>query len=81
MVNSDLTLRAQLTEFRDHKLIRTKRVSEENLCLSCELTSYLTMFEKESRLNCYGYIDKCQENITLGVRNEDKMPYFLQSGY
>lgn len=27
LVNSDLTLRAQLTEFRDHKLIRTKRVS------------------------------------------------------
>ncbi|XP_017691835.1 PREDICTED: origin recognition complex subunit 2 isoform X1 [Lepidothrix coronata] len=25
LVNSDLTLRAQLTEFRDHKLIRTKR--------------------------------------------------------
>lgn len=27
LVNSDLTLRAQLTEFRDHKLLRTKRVS------------------------------------------------------
>lgn len=27
LVNSELTLRAQLTEFRDHKLIRTKRVS------------------------------------------------------
>uniref|UniRef100_A0A8I3W5A0 Origin recognition complex subunit 2 n=1 Tax=Callithrix jacchus TaxID=9483 RepID=A0A8I3W5A0_CALJA len=26
LVNSDLTLRAQLTEFRDHKLIRTKKV-------------------------------------------------------
>ncbi|XP_051479591.1 origin recognition complex subunit 2 isoform X2 [Apus apus] len=26
LVNSDLTLRAQLTEFRDHKLIRTKRL-------------------------------------------------------
>lgn len=81
MVNSDLTLRAQLIEFRDHKLIRTKRVSEENLCVSCELTSYLTMSEKESRLNYDGYIDKSQENITLDVPNEDKMPYFLQLGY
>ncbi|PIO30760.1 hypothetical protein AB205_0183230 [Aquarana catesbeiana] len=26
LVNSDLTLRAQLTEFKDHKLIRTKKV-------------------------------------------------------
>lgn len=26
MVNSDLTLRTQLTEFRDHKLIRTRKV-------------------------------------------------------
>ena len=26
LVNSDLTLRAQLTEFRDHKLIRSKKV-------------------------------------------------------
>ncbi|XP_030310130.1 origin recognition complex subunit 2 isoform X2 [Calypte anna] len=27
LVNSELTLRAQLTEFRDHKLIRTKRMT------------------------------------------------------
>ncbi|XP_028925292.1 origin recognition complex subunit 2 isoform X1 [Ornithorhynchus anatinus] len=27
LVNSDLTLRAQLTEFRDHKLIRTKKAA------------------------------------------------------
>ena len=26
LVNSDLTLRAQLTEFRDHKLIKSKKV-------------------------------------------------------
>ena len=26
LVNSDATLRAQLTEFRDHKLIRSKKV-------------------------------------------------------
>uniref|UniRef100_A0A8C5RQ79 Origin recognition complex subunit 2 n=1 Tax=Laticauda laticaudata TaxID=8630 RepID=A0A8C5RQ79_LATLA len=44
LVNSDLTLRAQLTEFRDHKLIQTKRVSQINLCVHCELTSYLTIF-------------------------------------
>ena len=25
-MNSDITLRTQLTEFRDHKLIRTKKV-------------------------------------------------------
>ena len=29
LVNSELTLRAQLTEFRDHKLIRSKKVSTE----------------------------------------------------
>ena len=27
LVNSDATLRAQLTEFRDHKLIRSKKVN------------------------------------------------------
>ena len=27
LVNSDLTLRAQLTEFNDHKLLRSRRVS------------------------------------------------------
>ena len=26
LVNSDLTLRAQLTEFKDHKLIKSKKV-------------------------------------------------------
>ena len=29
LVNSDLTLRAQLTEFNDHKLLRSKRVSSQ----------------------------------------------------
>uniref|UniRef100_A0ACB8G0G8 Uncharacterized protein n=1 Tax=Sphaerodactylus townsendi TaxID=933632 RepID=A0ACB8G0G8_9SAUR len=33
LVNSDLTLRAQLTEFRDHKLIRTKRGADGVECL------------------------------------------------
>ena len=30
LVNSDLTLRAQLTEFRDHKLIKSKKVSSHS---------------------------------------------------
>lgn len=34
LVNSDLTLRAQLTEFRDHKLIRTKKVRLCSITLS-----------------------------------------------
>nr|XP_033801364.1 origin recognition complex subunit 2 isoform X2 [Geotrypetes seraphini]XP_033801365.1 origin recognition complex subunit 2 isoform X2 [Geotrypetes seraphini] len=33
LVNSDLTLRAQLTEFRDHKLIRTKKGADGVECL------------------------------------------------
>ncbi|XP_010281912.1 PREDICTED: origin recognition complex subunit 2 [Phaethon lepturus] len=49
LVNSDLTLRAQLTEFRDHKLIRTKRGADgvEYLLIpvdDCTLTDFL---EKE----------------------------------
>ncbi|XP_074858237.1 origin recognition complex subunit 2 isoform X2 [Carettochelys insculpta] len=49
LVNSDLTLRAQLTEFRDHKLIRTKRGTDgvEHLLIPVDngtLTDYL---EKE----------------------------------
>ncbi|XP_021256506.1 origin recognition complex subunit 2 isoform X2 [Numida meleagris] len=35
LVNSDLTLRAQLTEFRDHKLIRTKRSHRVPWTASC----------------------------------------------
>ncbi|NWQ63201.1 ORC2 protein, partial [Neopipo cinnamomea] len=46
LVNSDLTLRAQLTEFRDHKLIRTKRGADgvEYLLIPVDdstLTSFL----------------------------------------
>ena len=33
LVNSDLTLRAQLTEFNDHKLLRSKRVSSQHSLL------------------------------------------------
>lgn len=32
LVNSDITLRTQLTEFRDHKLIRTKKVNQYTYC-------------------------------------------------
>ncbi|XP_030901688.1 origin recognition complex subunit 2 isoform X2 [Melopsittacus undulatus] len=46
LVNSDLTLRAQLTEFRDHKLIRTKRESllilEEALSATYKLSLFLS---------------------------------------
>ena len=41
MVNSDLTLRAQLTEFHDHKLIRTKRAYDgtENIIITLDNTT------------------------------------------
>ncbi|XP_014809775.1 PREDICTED: origin recognition complex subunit 2 isoform X2 [Calidris pugnax] len=46
LVNSDLTLRAQLTEFRDHKLIRTKRecplILEEALNATYKLSLFLS---------------------------------------
>ncbi|NWH59659.1 ORC2 protein, partial [Geococcyx californianus] len=48
LVNSDLTLRAQLTEFRDHKLIRTKRGADgvEYLLIPVD-NSILTDFLKK----------------------------------
>jgi len=33
LVNSDLTLRTQLTEFKDHKLIKTKKVCKTSAAL------------------------------------------------
>ncbi|XP_073502604.1 origin recognition complex subunit 2 [Phyllobates terribilis] len=52
LVNSDLTLRAQLTEFRDHKLIRTKKGPDgvEYLLIPLDfgtLTDFLHMEDKE----------------------------------
>lgn len=52
LVNSDLTLRAQLTEFRDHKLIRTKKGPDgvEYLIIPLDLatlTDFLDMEDKE----------------------------------
>ncbi|KAM9287464.1 origin recognition complex subunit 2 isoform 2-T2 [Morus bassanus] len=49
LVNSDLTLRAQLTEFRDHKLIRTKRGADgvEYLLIPVEDSTLTDFLEKE----------------------------------
>uniref|UniRef100_A0A8C3WA61 Origin recognition complex subunit 2 n=1 Tax=Catagonus wagneri TaxID=51154 RepID=A0A8C3WA61_9CETA len=52
LVNSDLTLRAQLTEFRDHKLLRTKKGTDgvEYLWIPVDngtLTDFLAKEEEE----------------------------------
>ncbi|NXY06022.1 ORC2 protein, partial [Pteruthius melanotis] len=49
LVNSDLTLRAQLTEFRDHKLIRTKRGADgvEYLIIPVDDSTLTNFLEKE----------------------------------
>ncbi|CAN0133314.1 unnamed protein product [Bubo scandiacus] len=49
LVNSDLTLRAQLTEFRDHKLIRTKRGADgvEYLLIPVDDSTLADFLEKE----------------------------------
>ncbi|XP_027445205.1 origin recognition complex subunit 2 isoform X2 [Zalophus californianus] len=53
LVNSDLTLRAQLTEFRDHKLLRTKKGTDgvEYLLIPVDngtLSDFLEKEEEES---------------------------------
>uniref|UniRef100_A0A8C5X9D5 Origin recognition complex subunit 2 n=1 Tax=Malurus cyaneus samueli TaxID=2593467 RepID=A0A8C5X9D5_9PASS len=50
LVNSDLTLRAQLTEFRDHKLIRTKRGADgvEYLLIPVDDSTLTHFLEKEN---------------------------------
>lgn len=53
LVNSDLTLRAQLTEFKDHKLLRTKRSADgtEVLHIPLEsniLTEFVHKFEENA---------------------------------
>ncbi|KAK2496711.1 hypothetical protein MC885_008095 [Smutsia gigantea] len=53
LVNSDMTLRAQLTEFRDHKLLRTKKGTDgvEYLLIPVDngtLTYFLEKEEEES---------------------------------
>ncbi|XP_006921402.1 origin recognition complex subunit 2 isoform X1 [Pteropus alecto] len=49
LVNSDLTLRAQLTEFRDHKLIRTKKGTDgvEYLLIPIDNGTLTDFLEKE----------------------------------
>ncbi|KAM6268547.1 origin recognition complex subunit 2 [Porphyrio hochstetteri] len=49
LVNTDLTLRAQLTEFRDHKLIRTKRGADgvEYLLIPVDDSTLSNFLEKE----------------------------------
>ncbi|XP_059134307.1 origin recognition complex subunit 2 [Peromyscus eremicus] len=49
LVNSDLTLRAQLTEFRDHKLLRTKKGTDgvEYLLIPVDSGTLADFLEKE----------------------------------
>ncbi|CAH6791660.1 Orc2 [Phodopus roborovskii] len=49
LVNSDLTLRAQLTEFRDHKLIKTKKGTDgvEYLLIPVDSRTLADFLEKE----------------------------------
>ncbi|XP_076066249.1 origin recognition complex subunit 2-like [Oratosquilla oratoria] len=50
LVNSDLTLRAQLTEFRDHKLIRSKKSHDgtENLIIPLNESTLKEFVEQQS---------------------------------
>ncbi|XP_017276332.1 origin recognition complex subunit 2 isoform X2 [Kryptolebias marmoratus] len=49
LVNSDLTLRTQLTEFKDHKLIRTRKGADgvECLVVAVDTTTLTDFLEKE----------------------------------
>ncbi|XP_032833233.2 origin recognition complex subunit 2 [Petromyzon marinus] len=49
LVNSDLTLRAQLTEFRDHKLIRTKKGADgvEYLSIPIDASTLSSFMENQ----------------------------------
>ncbi|XP_014916175.1 origin recognition complex subunit 2 isoform X2 [Poecilia latipinna] len=49
LVNSDLTLRTQLTEFRDHKLIRTRKGADgvEYLIVAVETNTLIDFLENE----------------------------------
>ncbi|XP_054826204.1 origin recognition complex subunit 2 isoform X2 [Eublepharis macularius] len=52
LVNSDLTLRAQLTEFRDHKLIRTKRGADgvEYLLIPIDTGTLVDFLQKDTEV-------------------------------
>ncbi|XP_061587336.1 origin recognition complex subunit 2 [Cololabis saira] len=49
LVNSDLTLRTQLTEFKDHKLIRTRKGADgvENLLVAVDTSTLMDFLENE----------------------------------
>lgn len=53
LVNSDVTLRAQLTEFRDHKLVRSRKGSDgtEYLYIPVDNTSLTQFIERDSDEN------------------------------
>ncbi|XP_074545569.1 origin recognition complex subunit 2 [Halichoeres trimaculatus] len=50
LVNSDLTLRTQLTEFRDHKLIRTRKGADgvEYLLVAVDASTLMDFLENEA---------------------------------
>ncbi|XP_042332728.1 origin recognition complex subunit 2 isoform X2 [Sceloporus undulatus] len=52
LVNSDLTLRAQLTEFRDHKIIRTKRGADgvEYLLIPVDMGTLTDFLQKDNEV-------------------------------
>ncbi|XP_060639315.2 origin recognition complex subunit 2 [Anolis sagrei] len=52
LVNSDLSLRAQLTEFRDHKLIRTKRSADgvEYLLIPVDMGTLAEFLQKDNEV-------------------------------
>ncbi|XP_003227394.2 origin recognition complex subunit 2 [Anolis carolinensis] len=52
LVNSDLSLRAQLTEFRDHKLIRTKRNADgvEYLLIPVDMGTLAEFLQKDTEV-------------------------------
>ena len=53
LVNSDLTLRAQLTEFKDHKLLRSKRTADGTEVLDIPIDGALLQ----------GFVQKYQDNL------------------
>jgi origin recognition complex subunit 2 len=52
LVNSDLTLRAQLTEFKDHKLLRSRRNPDGTEVLDIPIENSLLE----------GFVQKYEEN-------------------
>ncbi len=62
LVNSDATLRAQLTEFRDHKLIRSKKVHPFlNLCFNVIQNCWPS---------CVETLASCVDNVRLDLNQQ-----------